>query len=85
MRESAAANTKRSTRSFALKWAELAGWSQKYDPAQIAREIKTEDWALFLRVIEETKAFADAVDLARGTPGTPESRPPTQPRAESSR
>jgi len=83
-RESAAANTKRSTRSFALKWAELAGWSQKYDPERIAREIKTEDWALFLRVLEETKAFADAVDLARGTPETPGSRAPAQPRAESS-
>ena len=83
-RESAAANTKRSTRSFTLKWTELAGWSQKYDPEQIAREIKTEDWALFLRVLEETKAFADAVDLARGSPGAPDSRPATQSRAESS-
>lgn len=84
-RESAAANTKRSTRSFTLKWTELAGWSQKYDPEQIAREIKTEDWALFLRVLEETRAFADAVDLARGTAGSPDSRPPTQAPAESSR
>ncbi|WP_193315237.1 ParB N-terminal domain-containing protein [Nostocoides sp. F2B08] len=83
-REAAAANSKRSTRSFTLKWIELAGWSQKYDPEQIAREIKTEDWALFLRVLEETEAFADAVDLARSTPRTPDSRPATQSRAESS-
>ena len=50
---------------------------------QIAREIKTEDWALFLRVLEETTAFADAVDLLRGPPRTPDSRPPTPPPAES--
>lgn len=64
-RETAAANTKRSTRSFALKWAELDGWSKKYDVEQIAREIKPDDWALFLRVLDETKAFAEAVDLTR--------------------
>lgn len=64
-REAAAANTKRSTRSFALKWAELDGWSKKYDVEQIAREIKPDDWALFLRVIDECHAFAEAVNLAR--------------------
>lgn len=72
-REAEAANTKRSTRSFALKWAELDGWSKKYDVEQIAREIKADDWALFLRVIDETKAFAEAVNLAREAGGTPES------------
>lgn len=71
-REAAAANTKRSTRSFALKWAELDGWTGKYDPEQIAREIKPEDWALFLRVIDQTTAFADAVDLARTATNTPD-------------
>lgn len=64
-REAEAANRKRSTRSFNLKWAEMDGWSNKYDVEQIAREIKPDDWALFLRVIDETKAFADAVTLAR--------------------
>ena len=64
---------KRSTRSFALKWAELDGWSKKYDVEQIAREIKPDDWALFLRVIDETKAFAEAVNLAKESGGTPES------------
>jgi ParB family chromosome partitioning protein len=43
----------------------MDGWSKKYDVEQIAREITPDDWALFLRVIEETKAFADAVTLAR--------------------
>jgi len=65
-REAEAANMKRSTRSFVLKWTELDGWSKKYDVEQIAGEIKAEDWALFLRVIDETKAFAEAVSLARG-------------------
>lgn len=68
-RAAAAANTTRSTRSFALKWAELDGWSRKYDAEQIAREIKPEDWALFRRVIDETTAFAAAVDLARDSNG----------------
>ena len=72
-REAEAANMKRSTRSFNLKWAELDGWSKKYDVEQIAREIKPDDWALFLRVIDETQAFADAVSLAEASGGTPES------------
>jgi hypothetical protein len=33
--------------------------------AKIAREVKPDDWALFLRVLDETKAFADAINLAR--------------------
>ncbi len=72
-REEEAANRKRSTRSFNLKWAEMDGWSKKYDVEQIAREIKPDDWALFLRVIDETKAFAEAVTLAKESGGTPES------------
>ena len=43
----------------------MDGWSKKYDVEQIAREVKPQDWALFLRVIDETKAFAQAVALAR--------------------
>ena len=64
-RAAAAANAKRSPRSFLLTWAELDGWSKKYDVEQIAREVKSDDWALFLRVMDETKAFAEAVTLAR--------------------
>jgi ParB family chromosome partitioning protein len=66
-REAAAANIKRSTRSFALKWAELDGWSRKYDAEQIAREMKPDDWALFLRVLDETNTFAETVTLARNS------------------
>lgn len=72
-REEEAASRKRSTRSFNLKWAELDGWSKKYDVDQIAREIKPDDWALFLRVIDETKSFAEAVTLAKESGDTPES------------
>ncbi|GGO85045.1 hypothetical protein GCM10011584_04050 [Nocardioides phosphati] len=70
-REAEAATLKRSTRSFALKWAEMDGWSKKYDAEQIAREITPDDWALFLRVIDETRAFAEAVSLAKESAGTP--------------
>lgn len=65
-----AANAKRSPRSFVLTWTELDGWSKKYDVEQIAREVKPDDWALFLRVLDETKAFAEAINLARGQPRT---------------
>jgi ParB family transcriptional regulator, chromosome partitioning protein len=64
-RAAAAASAKRSVRSFALMWAELDGWSKHYDTGAIARELKADDWALFLRVLDETKAFAESVALAR--------------------
>lgn len=64
-RAAAAASAKRSPRSFALTWTELSGWTTKYDVEQIAREVKPDDWALFLRVLDETTAFAEAVNLAR--------------------
>ena len=64
-RASAAANAKRSVRSFALMWAELDGWSKHYNTAAIAGELKADDWALFLRVLDETKNFAESVDLVR--------------------
>lgn len=69
-RAAAAATAKRSVRSFALMWAELDGWSKHYDSGVIARELKGDDWALFLRVLDETKAFAESVALAREQPDT---------------
>lgn len=69
-RASAAANAKRSVRSFALMWGELDGWSKHYDTAAIASELKADDWALFLRVLDETKNFAESVDLVREQAGT---------------
>jgi ParB family chromosome partitioning protein len=64
-RASAAATAMRSTRAFVLTWAELDGWSKRYDVEQIAREVKPDDWILFLRVVDETTAFAEAVTRAR--------------------
>ncbi len=64
-RAATAANAKRSTRSFTLTWVELDGWTKRYDVEQIAAEVKSDDWALFLRVLDETKEFAEAVSLAR--------------------
>lgn len=69
-RAAAAEHARRSVRSFVLTWAELDGWSKHYDAEQVARELKEDDWALFLRVLDETKAFADAVSLARSHPPT---------------
>lgn len=66
-RAAAAANAKRSPRSFLLLWAELDGWSTKYDVAQIANEVKPDDWALFLQVLDESTAFAESVTLFRGS------------------
>lgn len=65
-RASAAANTVRSLRSFGLMWAELRGWSKHYAPERVARELSDDDWKLFLSVVEETNAFADAVTNERG-------------------
>lgn len=64
-RAAAAASARRSVRSFGLMWAELDGWSKHYDAEAVARELKADDWALFLRVLDETKAFAESVDLIR--------------------
>ena len=64
-RAAEAAKAKRSPRSFLLLWAELDGWSKKYDVEQIAADVKPEDWALFLRVLDETQRFADQVRALR--------------------
>lgn len=55
----------RSARSFALTWADLDGWSQHYDAEQIARQLQDDDWALFLRVLDETRSFAESVAKVR--------------------
>ncbi len=64
-RASAAASAKRSTRAFVLTWTELDGWSKRYDVEQVTREVKPDDWTLFLRVVDETIAFVEAVTRAR--------------------
>lgn len=64
-RAAAAATAKRSVKSFGMVWSEMEGWSKHYDADEIARESSNDDWSTFLRVLEETNAFAEAVDLAR--------------------
>lgn len=64
-RAAAAATAKRSVKSFGMVWSEMEGWSKHYDAEEIARESSNDDWSTFLRVLEETNAFAEAVDLAR--------------------
>lgn len=69
-RAASAASAKRSVRSFTLMWAELDGWSRHYDVATVATELKADDWDLFLRVLDETTAFAEHVARDREQPGT---------------
>lgn len=64
-RASAAATARRSVRSFALVWGEMEGWSKHYDAASIARDLGSDGWDTFLRVLDETKTFAESVELAR--------------------
>lgn len=76
-REAEAARARRSTRSFTVKWAELDGWSRRYDIEQLARELKPDDWTLFLRVVDETTAFARALATARDAMDTSVGTTPT--------
>jgi len=55
----------RSPRSFALMWSELEGWTELYDVAELARDLKEEDWARFERVVTETVELRDQLRTAR--------------------
>lgn len=58
-------SARRSLRAFLLTWRELDGWSRFFNPADIANQIKDEDWAIFERVMAETITFADEVRAFR--------------------
>jgi ParB family chromosome partitioning protein len=60
--------SRRSLRAFLLTWGDLDGWSRFYSPAEIAAQLKPEDWDMFERVLAETVAFADEVRELRSTP-----------------
>jgi len=60
--------SRRSLRAFLLTWGDLDGWSRFYNPAEIAAQLKAEDWDMFERVLAETIAFADEVRELRSTP-----------------
>ncbi|MFO6453390.1 MULTISPECIES: ParB N-terminal domain-containing protein [unclassified Aeromicrobium] len=64
-RAASLASIRRSPRSFTLLWAEMLGWSGRYDAEQLAREIKDDDWQLFRNVLDESTAFAREVEALR--------------------
>jgi ParB family chromosome partitioning protein len=64
-RAAAAANAKRSVKSFAMVWSEMEGWSKHYDPHAVATELSADDWSVFMRVLDETSEFARTVEAER--------------------
>lgn len=56
-------------RTFVATWTELDQWRTHYDPAVLAVELTGEHVATFLRVVEHTVAFADALQSALTNPG----------------
>lgn len=57
--------TKHSLRSFRLTWRDLDGWTEHYDPTEIAEGLSDEEWESWERVVAETVAFAEAVRASR--------------------
>lgn len=55
----------RTLRSFLLTWADLEGWTTRYDLGQLARDLTAEEYARFDRVITESAAFRDALHQSR--------------------
>ena len=55
-------------RAFVVTWTELDQWWTHYDPAVLAVELTDEQVTTFLRVIEHTIAFADALQAALTNP-----------------
>ena len=55
-------------RAFVVTWTELDQWWTHYDPAVLAVELTDEQVATFLRVIEQTVAFAGALQAALTNP-----------------
>ena len=55
----------RSPRSFTLMWSELEGWTKLYDVAELARDLKDDEWARFERVVTETIVLRDELRTAR--------------------
>ena len=55
----------RTLRSFILMWTELEGWSELYDPHELAGPLSVEEWERFERVVTETRDFAERLRDAR--------------------
>lgn len=69
-RAASLASIRRSPRSFTLLWAEMLGWTGRYDAEQLARELKDDDWQLFRNVLDESTAFAREVEALRAGAAT---------------
>jgi len=63
--EGTARVARRSVRAFLLTWSDLDGWSGYFNPADIAKQLKPDDWAMFERVLAETITFANEVRALR--------------------
>lgn len=48
-------------RAFVALWDDMTGWTKKYDPAQLAPALTTEQWERFEQVLAETVAFAETL------------------------
>jgi len=55
----------RSPRSFSLMWSELEGWTDLYDVAELARDLRDDEWARFERAVAETIRLRDELRTAR--------------------
>ena len=64
-RGTAQSPTKHSLRSFRLTWRDLGGWTEHYDPTEIAEGLSDEEWESWERVVAETVAFAEALRASR--------------------
>ena len=64
-RGTAQSPTKHSLRSFRLTWRDLGGWTEHYDPTEIAEGLSDEEWESWERVVAETVAFAEAMRASR--------------------
>lgn len=62
-------------RAFVVTWTELDQWWTHYDPAVLAVELTDEHVATFLRVIEHTITFADALQAALTNPDSTTTEP----------
>jgi len=64
-------------RAFLALWADLDGWTTRYDAAEIAQALTPSEWERVERVLAETVAFLTIIrDLRTGTAGTEDAEPP---------
>lgn len=63
-------------RAFLALWADLDGWTTRYDAAEIAQALTPPEWERVERVLAETVAFLTIIrDLRTDTAGTADAEP----------